>query len=78
MGCPPMTVHLSRLFVPPGVAGTVIEVVAPRRLVVTWQVLYDPELSDEQSRVTYEIEKRGHWPRVRTKLSSLASLANGG
>jgi len=33
--------------------------VAPRRLVVTWQVLYDPELRDEHSRVTYEIDKRG-------------------
>jgi len=26
---------------------------------VTWQVLYDPELRDEHSRVTYEIDKRG-------------------
>jgi uncharacterized protein YndB with AHSA1/START domain len=41
------------------VEGTVIEAVAPRRLVVTWQVLYDPELKDEHSRVTYEIEPRG-------------------
>jgi len=41
------------------VEGTVLEADAPRRLVVTWQVLYDPELRDEQSRVTYNIEKRG-------------------
>jgi hypothetical protein len=37
----------------------VIEAVAPRRLVVTWHVLYDSELKDEELRVTYEIEKRG-------------------
>jgi uncharacterized protein YndB with AHSA1/START domain/DNA-binding transcriptional ArsR family regulator len=41
------------------VEGTVVEAVAPRRLVVTWHVLYDPELRDEHSRVTYEIEPRG-------------------
>jgi len=41
------------------VEGTVIEAVAARRLVVTWQVLYNQELRDEHSRVTYEIEKRG-------------------
>ena len=41
------------------VEGTVLEVAAPRRLVLTWQVLYDPDLRDEQSRVTYEIDQRG-------------------
>jgi len=41
------------------VEGVVVEAEAPRRLVVTWQVLYDPELTDERSRVTYEIERRG-------------------
>src|SRR5262249_14221796 len=41
------------------VEGTVIEAAPPRRLVVTWQVLYDAELKDEHARVTYEIEKRG-------------------
>ena len=39
--------------------GTVVEADPPRRLVMTWHVLYDPELSKEQSRVTYLIEKRG-------------------
>jgi uncharacterized protein YndB with AHSA1/START domain len=41
------------------VEGVVVEAEAPRRLVVTWRVLYDPELNDERSNVTYEIERRG-------------------
>ena len=41
------------------VESTVLEADSPRRLVVTWQVLYDPDLRDEHSRVTYEIDKRG-------------------
>jgi uncharacterized protein YndB with AHSA1/START domain len=41
------------------VEGKVVESDAPRRLVVTWRVLYDPDLSGELSRVTYLIEKRG-------------------
>jgi uncharacterized protein YndB with AHSA1/START domain/DNA-binding transcriptional ArsR family regulator len=41
------------------VEGTVIEADPPKRLVVTWHVLYDPALSSELSRVTYLIEKRG-------------------
>jgi uncharacterized protein YndB with AHSA1/START domain len=41
------------------VEGKVVESDAPRRLVVTWRVLYDAELSGELSRVTYLIEKRG-------------------
>jgi uncharacterized protein YndB with AHSA1/START domain/DNA-binding transcriptional ArsR family regulator len=41
------------------VEGKVIESDPPRRLVMTWRALYDPELSSELSRVTYLIEKRG-------------------
>jgi|SRR5438105_2082032 len=41
------------------VEGEVIESDPPRRLVITWHVLYDPALSKELSRVTYLIEKRG-------------------
>jgi uncharacterized protein YndB with AHSA1/START domain len=41
------------------VEGKVVESDPPRRLVVTWRVLYDPDLSSELSRVTYLIEKRG-------------------
>jgi uncharacterized protein YndB with AHSA1/START domain len=41
------------------VDGKVVEVDPPRRLVLTWHVLYDPELSKEVSKVTYLIEKRG-------------------
>jgi uncharacterized protein YndB with AHSA1/START domain/DNA-binding transcriptional ArsR family regulator len=41
------------------VEGKVIESDPPRRLVMTWRALYDPDLSSELSRVTYFIEKRG-------------------
>ena len=41
------------------VEGKVVECDPPRRLVVTWHALYDPELVSELSRVTYLIEKRG-------------------
>ena len=46
------------------VEGTVIESDPPRRLMLTWHVLYDKELSDELSRVTYVIEKRGEVCRL--------------
>jgi len=41
------------------VEGKVLESDPPRRLVLTWHVLYDKELSSELSRITYLIEKRG-------------------
>jgi uncharacterized protein YndB with AHSA1/START domain len=41
------------------VDGKVLECDPPRRLVITWHVLFDPELSNEISTVTYLIEKRG-------------------
>lgn len=41
------------------VEGKVLEADRPRRLVLSWHVLYDPELGAELSRVTYEIEQKG-------------------
>ena len=41
------------------VEGTVLESEPPRKLSITWHVLYDEELSKELSRVTYLIEPRG-------------------
>jgi uncharacterized protein YndB with AHSA1/START domain len=41
------------------VEGKVLESDPPRRLVITWHILYDPALSNESSRVTYLLEPRG-------------------
>lgn len=41
------------------VEGQVIESDPPRRLVITWHILYEAALSKELSKVTYLIEKRG-------------------
>ena len=41
------------------VEGKVLECDPGRRLVITWHILYDAELSKELSRVTYLIEPRG-------------------
>jgi uncharacterized protein YndB with AHSA1/START domain len=41
------------------VEGKVLECEPGKRLVVTWHILYDAELSKELSRVTYLIERRG-------------------
>ena len=41
------------------VEGQVLESDPPRRLVLTWHILYDAALGKELSRVTYLIEKRG-------------------
>ena len=42
------------------VEGKIVEADPPRRLVMTWSILYDPELaSDRPSRVSWEIERRG-------------------
>jgi uncharacterized protein YndB with AHSA1/START domain len=41
------------------VEGKVLECDPQRRLVITWHILYDPELSKEVSRVTYLIDRRG-------------------
>src|SRR5438067_13391646 len=40
------------------VEGEVVESDPPRRLVVTWRVLYDPDLRVELSRVTCVVETR--------------------
>jgi len=42
------------------VEGHIVEIDPPRRLVMTWQFQYDPELkAEEPSRVTWEIEQHG-------------------
>jgi len=49
------------------VDGKVLESDPPRRLVMTWHVLYDPNLSSEVSKVTYLIEKRGEMCKLSVK-----------
>lgn len=41
------------------VDGTIVECEPQRRLVHTWKILYNPELSDETSLVEWQIEPRG-------------------
>ncbi len=41
------------------VEGEVIEANPPHRLVLSWHILYDADLKDELSRVTYAIDQRG-------------------
>jgi uncharacterized protein YndB with AHSA1/START domain len=41
------------------VDGVIIEADPPRRLVHTWVIHYDEKLSQERSRVTWQIEQRG-------------------
>jgi uncharacterized protein YndB with AHSA1/START domain len=43
----------------PCVDGTILEVEAPKRLVHTWKIRYDPEAAREQSKVTWLLEPRG-------------------
>jgi uncharacterized protein YndB with AHSA1/START domain len=43
----------------PMVEGTILESDPPKRLVMTWKFLYDPELAREDSKVTWLIEQRG-------------------
>ncbi len=54
------------------VEGKVLECDPGRRLVITWRILYAPELSNELSRVTYLIEQRGEL----CKLSVTHDLAD--
>lgn len=49
----------------PAVDGEVLEVDAPRRLVITWHTRYDEEAAkDRPSRVTFEIEPLGEICRL--------------
>jgi uncharacterized protein YndB with AHSA1/START domain len=45
-------------------SGTVVEVVPGKRLVHTWKIEYDPNLSDELSTITWLIEPRGAASKV--------------
>jgi len=53
------------------VEGKVLEADPPRRLVITWHILYDEEMAKELSKVTYLIEPRGEM----CKLSVTHDLA---
>lgn len=57
-----------RLMIPDGRigdSGEVLEIDAPRKLVLSWRVDFNPELRDEgHSRVTYELEGQGDMVRL--------------
>ncbi len=54
----------------PMIDGVVKEAVAPVKLIHTWKVRYDPSLAQEESVVTWLIEKRGE----SAKLTAIHDL----
>lgn len=48
----------------PAVDGTIVECEPQRRLVHTWKIRYNPQLSDETSLVEWRIEPRGNACKV--------------
>ena len=60
------------------VEGTVLEAEAPRRLLVTWHFLYDPELAAQPpSQVLWEIEPRGDVCLLTVTHDRLDELTSG-